>query len=125
MRSGVAVAAVLEHPREQLLGRLLGRQLELVLLGSRQQQARLELEQRGDQDEELGRRLEVELALLFDVLEIGDHDLAQLDLGERDLLAQHHGHQQVEGPGEDVEIEIELGGSHSKNTRRPSGGRIR
>ena len=114
MGGGVAVAAVLEHPREQLLGRLLGRELDQLLLRRRQQQPRLQLEQRGDQDQELGRRLEVELALLLDVLEVGDHDLAQLDLGERDLLAQDDGHQQVERAREDVQIEVELGGSHAR-----------
>ena len=105
---GVAVAAVLEHPREQLIRRLLGAELDQLLLRGRQQQPRLELEQRGDQDQELGRRLEVELALLLDVLEVGDHDLTELDLGERDLLAQDDGHQQVERPREDVEVEVEL-----------------
>ena len=63
VRGRVAVAAVLEHPREQLVGRLLGAELDLlVVLLCRQQQARLELQQRSDQDQELGRRLELELA---------------------------------------------------------------
>ncbi len=115
VRRGVAVAPVLEHPREQLLGGLLRRELELVLLGSGQQQARLELEQGRDEYEELGRRLEVELPLLLDVVEVGDHDLAELDLGERDLLAQDDAHQEVEGAGENVEVEVELGsGSHPR-----------
>jgi hypothetical protein len=58
-----AVAARVEHPLEQLLGRLAGLELEqLVDLLAGQQQARLQLEQRRDQHDELGRRLEVELA---------------------------------------------------------------
>ena len=66
---GVAVAPVLEHPREQLVGGLLGREVGLV--GRlRKQEPRLELEQRGDQDEELGRRLEVELAGLLEPLDV-------------------------------------------------------
>jgi len=55
------------------------------------------------------------------VLEISDHDLAQLDLGEGDLLTQDHGHQQVEGPGEDVEVEVEVGSSHRRERRRRPG----
>lgn len=55
------------------------------------------------------------------MLEIGDHDLAQLDLGERDLLAQDDGHQQVEWPGEDIEIEVELGDCHGRKRRGRAG----
>src|SRR5439155_16352282 len=55
------VAAVLEHSREELVGGLLGAELRLVLLGRRQQKAGLHLQQRGDEDKELRRGLEVEL----------------------------------------------------------------
>ena len=114
MRRGVAVAPVLEHPRQELVGRLLGRELGLVILGRRKQQPRLQLEQRGDQDEELGGGVEVELAGALEVLEVGDHDLAQRHLGEAHLLAEHHRHQQVERPGEDLEVEVELGCPHRR-----------
>ena len=78
-----AEARVLQHPLQQLLGGL-GRPelVELfrhVLAG--QHQPRLELEQRRDQDEELGRRLEVQLALGLEVVDVREHDLRQLDLG--------------------------------------------
>ena len=49
---------------------------------------------------------------LLEVLDVGDDDLAELDLEQADLLAQDERHQQVEGPGEDVEVELELGGAH-------------
>jgi hypothetical protein len=49
------------------------------------------------------------------VLEVGDYDLAERDLGEAHLLAQHDRHQEVERAREDVEIEIELCGSHGGN----------
>ena len=35
-----------------------------------------------------------------------------VSFGQAHLLAKDHRHQQVEGPGEDVEVEIELGRSH-------------
>ena len=104
-----AEARVLQHPLEQLLGRLGGRQLvelvERLLAG--QHQPRLELQQRGDQHEELGRRLEVELALGLEVVDVGDHDLRQLDLEQVELLAQDQREQQVERTREDVEVQLE------------------
>ena len=112
MGGGVAVAAVLEHSRQQLVGRLLRAQLRHVVLGRRQEQPRLQLQERGDQDQELGRRVEIELAGALQVLEVGDDDLAERDLGEAHLLAQDDRHQQVERPGEDVEVEIELCSPH-------------
>ena len=119
--AGVAVAAVLEHPREQLVRGLLRLEVVLVAVVPRQQQTRLQLEQSGDQHEELGRRLEVQLALLLQVLDIGDHDLAELDLGEVDALAQHDRHQQVEGTREDVELEVEIGYRHANELRSAAG----
>ena len=112
MGGRVAVAAVLEHARQELVGRLLRAQLRHLLLGRRQEQPRLELQKRGDQDQELRRRVEVELAGVLQVLEVGDHDLAQRDLGQAHLLAQHDRHQEVERAREDVQVEVELSGSH-------------
>jgi hypothetical protein len=103
---GVPVATVLEHPRQELVGGLLGSELRLPLLGPRQQQARLQLQERGDQDQELGGGVEVELAGALEVLEVGDHDLTQRHLRQAHLLAQHHRHQEVERPGEDLQVEI-------------------
>ena len=104
---GAAVAVVLEHPREQLLGGLPRLEVEalLVLLG--QHQPRLELEQRGDQHQELGGGLEVELARPLQVLDVGEHDLGEIDLEQVDLLPQHERQQQVERPVEDLQVEVE------------------
>ena len=109
---GLAIAAVLEHPCEQLLDRLLGAELLYLRIGARQHQPRLQLQQRRDQHQELGRHLQLQLALALEVLDVGDHDLAQLDLEQAHLLAQDDRHQQVKRPGEDVEVEVEVGDCH-------------
>ena len=120
----LAVAAVLEHPREQLVGGLLRAELLVALLAG-QQQARLELAERGDQDKELRDRLEVEVEIagLAHVVDVGDHDLAERDLRQRDLLAQQDREQQVEWPLEDVQVEIELGDrGHAAKQKGRAGG---
>ena len=77
-----------------------------------QHQPRLQLEQRGDQHDELGRGLEVELAARFEVVEVGQHDLGQLQLEQVDLFAQHERQQQVERAAEDLEVQLERGQAH-------------
>ncbi len=109
---GRAVAARVEHPRKQLLGGCLGLDVELLLLVAEQHQPRLQLQQRGDQHDELGGRLELELAARLEVVEVGEHDLGELQLEQVDLFAQHERQQQVERAREDVEIELELGDAH-------------
>ena len=101
-------AAVLGEPPCELLGRDLGLELgELgVLLG--EERSRLELEQRGDEHEELAARVEVEPAALVQVLEKRDHDLGEVDLAQRELVAEDERQQQVERPLERVEVEVEL-----------------
>ncbi len=117
MAAGAAEARVGEHPLQQLLGRLGGHQLvELLDLLAGQHQPRLELEQRRDQDQELGRRLQVELVARLEVVEVGEHDLGQLDLEQVELLAQDQREQQVERAREDVEVELQpgdRGGGHA------------
>ena len=113
---GAAEARVAQHPLQQLAGRLGGRELvELLDLLARQHQPRLQLQQRGDQDEELGGGLEVELVARLQVVEVGEHDLGQLDLEQVELLAQDQRQQEVERPREDVEVELQPvdgGGGH-------------
>ena len=105
---GAAEAGVGEHPLEQLLGRLGRRQVvELLDLLARQHQARLQLQQRGDQHEELGRGLEVQLVARLQMVQVGEHDLGQLDLEQVQLVAQDQRQQQVERPGEDVEVQLQ------------------
>ena len=130
--AGAAEARVLQHPLEQLLGRLGGRELvELGQLLAGQHQPRLELEQRGDQHQELGRGLEVELLAGLQVVQVGDDDVGQLDLEQVHVLAQDQREQQVERPREDVEVQLQsvhrgghvpdrLGGGADGPARRPT-----
>ena len=114
MSGGGAVAAGVEHPREQLLGGLAGFDVEqLLVLLAGDHQPRLELQQRGDEHDEFGRGLQVELAARFEVVEVGEHDVGELELEQVDLLAQDQRQQQVEGPAEQVEVELEVGDAHA------------
>jgi hypothetical protein len=105
----LAVAVVLEHARKQLLGRLDRLDVELLVLIRGQHEPRLQLEQRRDQDQELGGRLEVELTRALEVLDVGEHDLREVHLEEVDLLLQHERQEQVERPVEDLQVEVERG----------------
>ena len=115
-----AVAGVGEHPRQQLVRRLGRHQLvELVDLLAGQHQARLQLQQRRDQHQELRRRLEVQLPLRLQVVDVGEHDVGEVHLEQIELLAQDQRQQQVEGAGEDVEVELERvdgGAPHAART---------
>ena len=91
----------------------------------RQEQARLQLEQRRDQDEELGRGLEIEIARLLEVLDVGDDDLAQLDFGQVHALAEDDGHEEVERAREDVELKVEFGYRHGGQSSPAAGRRLR
>src|SRR5205085_6333980 len=73
---------------------------------AREHQPRLQLEQRGDQQHEFRRRLEVELAARLEVVEVREHDVRERELEQIDLFAQHQRQQQVERTREDVEIEL-------------------
>ena len=68
---GRAEALGVEHAREQLVGRLLGLERErLELVFAIQHQARLQLQQRRDQQDELRCALQVELAALVQVVDV-------------------------------------------------------
>ncbi len=124
MVGGAPVAPRLEHPREQLLGGFAGLEVVEVLVGAREHEPRLELEQRGDEHEELGRDLEVELAAALEVVEVGEHDVGELHLEQVDLLAQDERQQEVERTREDLEVELERGDGHrvqaTGTPRRPT-----
>ena len=107
-----AEAAVVEHAGEQLVGRLPGLELEQLLLLAGEHEPRLELEQGGDEDQELGGRLQVQLALGLEVVEVGEDDVGEVDLQKIELLAQDERQQEVEGAREDVEVQLELGDAH-------------
>ena len=121
---GAPVAPRLEHPGQQLLGGLARLEVEqLVLVVARQHEPRLELQQGGDEHEELGGHLEVELAAGLEVVEVADDDVGQLDLEQVDLLAQDERQQQVERPAEDLEVELELGDGRGRRRLGHAGNR--
>ena len=76
--------AVLGEPPRQLLRGRLG--LELGELGVlvREEAAGLQLEQRGDEDEELAAGVEVEAVALGEMLDERDDHLCEIDLAERE-----------------------------------------
>ena len=103
---------VLGEPARELLGRLLRLEVgELGLLVG-EERARLQLEQRRDQDEELAAGLEVELVALGEPLDEGDDDRGHVDVGRLQLLLQEQRQEQVEGTLERVEVQLELAHNH-------------
>ena len=102
----------IEQTGQQLLGRLTRIQLDQLVLLAGQQQAGLELQQGGDQHQELGGRLQVQLASPLQMVDVGDDDLGQVDLEQIDLLAQDQRQQKVKRPSEDVEIELQIYQTH-------------
>ena len=76
------VAPVLGEPARQLLGRLLGLELDELGLLVREEPARLQLEQRRDEDEELAAGVEVELVALGEALDEREHDPGDVDLAQ-------------------------------------------
>ena len=110
---GLLGAPVLGEPPRELLGRLF--RIELRELGRlvREQRARLQLEQRRDEDEELAARLEVELLPLGQPLEERGDDAREIDVPQVELLLEDEREQQVERPLERVEVELELPDDHA------------
>ena len=110
---------VLGQPPRQLLGRLLG--LELGELGvlPLEQPARLQLQQRGHQDEELPAGVEVERVPLGEPLEEAQDDPGDIDVRKVELLLEDERQKQVERALESVEIQVEL--SHDNHGLEPSG----
>src|ERR1700722_9936016 len=101
-----------EQPGQELVRRLALVELQRLDLLAGQHQARLQLEQRRDQDQELGRRVEVELPATLEMVDVGDHDLRQVHLEQVDLLAEDQRQQQVERTGEHVQVELEVDETH-------------
>ena len=69
---------------------------------------RLQLEQRGDEDEELAARVQVELVALGQALDERHDDRGHVDLGRLDRLLQEQRQQQVERALEGVEVQLEI-----------------
>src|SRR4029079_6270752 len=89
------------------------------LLG--EEPAGLQLEERGDEDEELAAGLEVELVPLEEVLDEGEDDPRHVDLSQIQLVLQDERQQPVERPFERVEVELELPDDHGSNRSRATG----
>ena len=89
-------ALVLGEAQRELLGGGLGVDLLLVLGVGVDEQARLQLAQRGHQHEELRERLEVDLLGALDLGQVGQHDVDDRHLDELELLAQNEREQEVE-----------------------------
>ena len=110
---GLLHAPVLGEPARELLR--CGLRLELGELGGflREEAARLQLEQRRDEDEELAARLEVELLALGEALEEGEHDPGDVELPQVELVFEDERQEQVEWALERVEVELELPDDHA------------
>ena len=106
---------VLGEPPRELLGG--GLRLELGELRRllREEPARLQLEQRGDQHEELAAGLEIELVALQQPLEEREDDPGHVELAQIQLVLQDEGQQEVERAFKCVEIELELPDDHGLN----------
>ena len=101
-------APVLGEAAGQLLGRLLRLELgELGLLVG-EEVPRLQLEQRGDQDEELAAGVEIELVALGESLDERDDDAGHVDLGRLDRVLEQERQEEVERALERVEVQLEI-----------------
>src|SRR5207247_7185310 len=102
----------------------------------REDPARLQLEQGGEEDEKLPARLEIELVALKQALEEGEHDPGDVELAQIQLVLQDEGQQEVERAFECVEIRSEerrvgkewrnrwcRGQEHKRRHREKKGGR--
>ena len=109
VRRGLLVRAVLQQPGEQQVAGLEQREVLLVLdVRSRQQPSRLEIEQGGTDDQELGGLSQVpgraQGAQVAD--EVVGH-LGQGHLGDIELVLADEGQEQVEGTLEHVQLDEE------------------
>ena len=88
----------LDQPRQQQVALFPQRQLvvEIDVVGTGQQAARLELDQGGGDQHELGGDVEVEPLHVLDLLQIAVDDDRQVDLVDVDLLLQDQLQEQVE-----------------------------
>ena len=55
------------------------------------------------------------------MVDVGDHDLGEVDLEQIDLLTQDQRQQQVERPREHVEVELEVDQTHARNVSGATG----
>ena len=102
---GGADAPVGGEPLGQLVRSLLGIEiLEVELLGA-EELAGLQLEERGDEHEELAAGLEVELVALGEPLDERRDDVGDGHVGQLELLAEDQGQEQVERALKGIKVE--------------------
>ena len=124
MVGSLAVAARIEHPREQLLGRLSGLKIsKLIDLAGREHQSRLQFEQSRDQHDELGRHLKVELTARLKHIDIRDDDLGEIQIEQINFLAQNERQQQVKRTREELKVELNLSSNHCSKVTAAAGRR--
>src|SRR5262249_43515538 len=68
----------------------------------------LQLQERGEQHEELAARVEIELVPFCEPLDEGHHDRGHVDLGGIELLLEQQRQEKVERPFEGVEVQLEI-----------------
>ncbi len=100
-------AAVEREPLGQLLGGLLRSELVEALL-VREEPARLQLEQRGHEHQELSARVEIDARALGELLDEGEDDVRHLHVAELELLFEDEREEEVEGPLEGVQVQVEV-----------------
>ena len=114
-------APVLGEPPRKLLGGFLGLEVGELRSLVLEESPRLELEQRGDENEELAAGVEVERLPLREPLDEAHDDAGDVHVGQVDFLLQDERQQQVEGAFEGVEVQLELAHDHGADPSGPSG----
>src|SRR5205085_4681357 len=107
-------APVLGEPARELLRGLFRLELRELRRLVGEERPRLQLEERGDEDEELAAGLEVDR---LEALAERDDDLGHVHLGRRELLLQDERQEEVERALEGVEVELELAGADGHPAR--------
>ena len=123
-RGDVLERLALEQPGEQQVALLPQRQLlvEVDVGAARQQAPGLELDERGGDQQELGRDVEVEGLQTLDLGQVGVDDGGQADLVDVDLFGQDQPQQQVERAVEHGGGDVEGHRDHATEPTRTRGG---
>ena len=107
MRSSGRESRALDQARQQVVTLFQQRQTLLVgLLAVGQQPPALQLDERRGDDQELGGNFEIEPLHRFDLGEEAVHDVSESDLVEINPLLGDQPEQQVEGPREDIGVDL-------------------
>ena len=106
---GVLERLALEQPREQEVALLEAEQLfvELGVVETREEAARLQLHEGGRDEEELGGDVEIERLHAVELGEVLVDDARERHLPEVDLLLEDQVQQEVEGPLVDAGVDVQ------------------